>query len=82
VPNLEPATQIVATADILLIAGTSMTVYPAAYLYSYAPPQCPIYIINPAENNISINRKFTYIQKKFTEGMMVLIEKILTKQSI
>lgn len=47
VPNLQRAAEIVAEADILLIIGTSLQVYPAASLYSFAPSDCPIYVIDP-----------------------------------
>ena len=48
VPKLEPAIDLVAKADILLIIGTSMQVYPAASLYRYARFETPIYVIDPA----------------------------------
>jgi len=47
VPMLEKAAHAVYHADHLLIIGTSMQVYPAAGLVSYAPPHCPIYYIDP-----------------------------------
>ncbi|MBR3075850.1 MAG: NAD-dependent protein deacylase [Bacteroidales bacterium] len=47
VPNLEKAAALVSVADILLIIGTSMQVYPAASLYHYAPDSCQIWLIDP-----------------------------------
>lgn len=47
VPNLEKAAALVGVADILLIIGTSMQVYPAASLYHYAPDSCQIWLIDP-----------------------------------
>lgn len=47
VPNLHKAAEEVSKADILLIVGTSMQVYPAAGLYQYAPSECKIYMIDP-----------------------------------
>ena len=52
VPMLEPAAALVAEAEVVLIVGTSMQVYPAAGLVHYAPPQAPIYYVDP---NPSIN---------------------------
>ena len=49
VPNLEKAAQLVSAADILLIVGTSLQVYPAASLYHYAPEGCSIWLIDPDE---------------------------------
>ena len=47
VPAIEEAAEMVATADALLIVGTSLQVYPAAGLLHYAPAACPIYVIDP-----------------------------------
>ncbi|AKA33739.1 NAD-dependent protein deacylase [Flagellimonas lutaonensis] len=47
VPMLEPAIEITQTADILIIIGTSMQVYPAASLINYAANSVPIYFIDP-----------------------------------
>jgi NAD-dependent deacetylase len=47
VPMLEKAVEIVAKADILVIIGTSMQVYPAASLIDYVPENTPIYFIDP-----------------------------------
>ncbi len=44
---IEVAAQITAQADYLMIIGTSLQVYPAAGLISFAPPQTPIYYIDP-----------------------------------
>lgn len=69
VPNLSEAAQIVQSADILLIVGTSMQVYPAAMLHSYARPCCKIYMIDPAEDPAASIRGVTHIRKVATEGM-------------
>ena len=47
VPNFEPATELVAEADIFVIIGTSLSVYPAAALLRYVKPGTPIYYIDP-----------------------------------
>ncbi|MCC8115187.1 MAG: NAD-dependent deacylase [Bacteroidales bacterium] len=47
VPNFEPATQIAHEADIFVIIGTSLVVYPAAALLQYVKPGTPIYYIDP-----------------------------------
>ncbi|MCF0177324.1 MAG: NAD-dependent deacylase, partial [Bacteroidales bacterium] len=54
VPMIEEAARIVMDADILLIIGTSMVVYPAAGLVSYAKPGIPIYLIDPNPINLRI----------------------------
>lgn len=47
VPMLEPAAEVVSRADILVIVGTSMAVYPAAGLINYARPDAAIYYVDP-----------------------------------
>ncbi|UOO88224.1 NAD-dependent deacylase [Vitreoscilla massiliensis] len=48
VPMIEVAIRVIATADVVLVVGTSMQVYPAAGLLDYAPLDIPIYYIDPA----------------------------------
>lgn len=47
VPNFEPATALVAQADIFVIIGTTLSVYPAAALLQYVKPGTPVYYIDP-----------------------------------
>ncbi len=53
VPAIEEAAELVATADVLLIIGTSLQVYPAAGLLHYAPAGCPVYVIDPHQPETS-----------------------------
>lgn len=76
VPMIETAIEICVTADILLIIGTSMQVYPAAGLLHYAPADIPVYFIDP-KPAISPNKQLTVIAKNATEGIKDLL-KILT----
>lgn len=76
VPMIETAVDMCATADILLIIGTSMQVYPAASLLYYAPSHIPVYFIDP-KPQISPNKQLTVIAKTATEGMEDIL-KILT----
>ncbi len=68
VPKIEAAIDEVAKADIFVIVGTSLTVYPAAGLYRYVGPKVPIYIIDPQSVAIHDNRT-THIREVATEGM-------------
>ncbi len=68
VPNIEKAIDLVEKADLLLIVGTSLQVYPAAGLYRYAPNGCPIYIIDPADVPV-YDKRVTHIQEVATRGM-------------
>lgn len=75
VPKMERAIEIVEKADIVLIVGTSLQVYPAAGLYRYAKWETPIYIIDPAEVSLRDSR-ITHIRKVATEGMREFVDKI------
>lgn len=76
VPKIEEAAKIVAEADVLLIVGTSMQVYPAASLYSYAGPDCPIYLIDPADVSVR-DRRIVHIRETATQGMQTFIANYL-----
>ena len=73
VPMIEPAMDICATADILLIIGTSMQVYPAAGLMHYVQSDVPIYFIDP-KPAMSSSGKVTVIAKAATVGMKDLFQ--------
>ncbi|MDO5443172.1 MAG: Sir2 family NAD-dependent protein deacetylase [Bacteroidia bacterium] len=68
VPKIERAIDVVAEADIVLIVGTSMQVYPAASLYRYAGARTPIYVIDPAEMSV-FDSRITHIKEVATKGM-------------
>ncbi len=68
VPKIEEAVEIVSKADVLLIVGTSLSVYPAAGLYRYAPSSAPVYIIDPNEVNVPDSR-IRHIRAKATAGV-------------
>lgn len=77
VPNITPASKLVEEADILVVIGTSLNVYPAAGLLYYARPGVPIYYIDPHPADIPGDIKnVTVIAKKATEGVAEL-KKIL-----
>ena len=68
VPKIEKAIDVVSQADILLIVGTSMQVYPAASLYRYAKDDARIFIIDPADVPV-FDIRVTHIKEKATTGM-------------
>lgn len=75
VPKMERAIDIVSEADIVLIVGTSLQVYPAAGLYRYARPDAKIYIIDPADVPITEPR-IVHIKDVATRGMEKFLELI------
>jgi NAD-dependent deacetylase len=72
VPMIEKAMDICATADKLLIIGTSMQVYPAAGLMHYVPQQTPTYFIDP-KPNIESKENLTVIAERATVGMKMFV---------
>ena len=70
VPKIDSAIDAVEAADILLIVGTSLQVYPAAGLYRYAKSGVPIYIIDPKDVPVRDGR-ITHIKDVATNGMEV-----------
>lgn len=74
VPMLETAAAAVAQADVLVIIGTSLVVYPAASLVQFAPRQCPVYLIDP--NPVNAGHGIKQIQKGASEGMRELLEEL------
>ena len=68
VPKIERAVELVAAADIVLIVGTSLQVYPAAGLYRYARADAPIYLVDPADVTL-YDKRVKHIKKVATEGM-------------
>ena len=75
VPKIESAIDLVSRADILLIVGSSLQVYPAAGLYRYAPAGCPIYVIDPKPVPIPDSRVI-FIKDVATKGMEKFLEMI------
>jgi len=81
VPMLEKAAQITATADIIIIIGTSMQVYPAASLTAYAPKDIPMYYIDPAPTvnyELSQAQNLEIISKKAGDGVSELVRKLMS----
>ena len=68
VPMIEKAIDAVEAADILLIVGTSLQVYPAAGLYRYARQSVPVYVIDPQELTVRDSR-LRHIREPATRGM-------------
>ena len=69
VPMIEAAIEVVRKADIFVVAGTSLVVYPAAGLVNYALPQIPKFIIDKRIPYTSSLFNLTAIEKPATEGV-------------
>ncbi len=73
VPMISVAADYTGVADIFVIIGTSLNVYPAAGLYHYVRPGTPVYLIDPEPVGASLPN-LTHIQKGASEGMRELCE--------
>ena len=78
VPMIEKAAEIVSKADIVVIIGTSMQVYPAAGLVHYVRKDIPIYLIDP--NDVPAPANVYFIKEKASAGMEVLKEKLMQEK--
>lgn len=77
VPNIEEAQRLASLADIFIIVGTSLNVYPAAGLVDFAPYDAPKYVIDPNHTRAELIPNLDIIREKAGEGMEKLM-KILT----
>lgn len=70
VPEFERASALAAEADIFVVIGTSLAVYPAASLVRYVRPDIPIYVVDPGNpDTAGIRNPLTLIRKRAAEGM-------------
>lgn len=70
VPMYEEAVKFVQTADVFLVVGTSLAVYPAAMLVRYVPTHVPIFIVDPGQPDLSLMRhEVTVVQDRAAIGV-------------
>lgn len=77
VPMIEKAVEVVQTADVVIVIGTSLNVYPAAGLLDFGSRGIPIFLIDP-KPVASKRNDIKYIQKGASEGMAELVEILKT----
>ena len=75
VPAMDDAIPVVEKADILVVIGTSLNVYPAAGLVNYTRNGTPIFVIDPERPQVYI-RNVKYIQEKAGKGVEILKEQL------
>ena len=80
VPKMEEAAKAAMEADIFVIIGTSLNVYPAAGLVSYVPRGAQLYLIDPKPVKVPYGLDIHTIQKGATEGMRELMGILLAQQ--
>ena len=78
VPMMDAAITETQKADIFVVIGTSLNVYPAAGLLNYVAPGTPVYVIDPDRVAVHIRRDITYIEKGASEGMHDLCSMLIS----
>ena len=80
VPMFDRATRIVEKADILVVVGTSLAVYPAASLVHYVRRGVPIYLVDPGQPDVAMIRNpLTHIRERAAIGMPQLLETLVSE---
>lgn len=74
VPQFQFAARIASTADIMVVVGTSLVVYPANTLLQYAPPKTPIYLVDPNKPGEDFGRQIEYYLEPASTGVPKLAD--------
>jgi NAD-dependent deacetylase len=77
VPMMDEAVTLTADADIFVVIGSSLNVYPAAGLISYAPHKASLWLIDPKDVTFPVNRKAEVIKEKASGGVGILTERLM-----
>jgi NAD-dependent deacetylase len=77
VPNMEKAATVIPQADILIVIGTSLVVYPAAGLIDYAKPGVRKHIVDPSEPEITNLNDWNHIKEKAKDGVPGLVRQLM-----
>lgn len=79
VPMMPIASEIVAQADIFIVIGTSLQVYPAANLLYDIKPNCEVYVIDPNASQLRLNNHVHVIAEKATVGVCKLVNDLISR---
>ncbi len=77
VPEISRAAELTAQADILLVIGTSLNVYPAAGLAQVTSANCRCYLIDPNAADLKLGLRWTILPQKAGEAVPVLVNQLL-----
>ena len=81
VPMMDRAVEEAATADIFIVVGTSLQVYPAAGLLDYVAAETPKYIIDPNMPEVRKSANLFLMEEKATTGLPKLVKELLDNPS-
>lgn len=82
VPVMDSAVKIVKNADIMIVIGTSLAVYPAAGLVDIIAPMCDLYVIDKNINTSLIPRKASTIEGNATDAIPHLVQQLIARYSV
>lgn len=74
--NIEETAVLISQADVFVVVGTSLVVYPAAGLVMFAPKQAPKYLIDPGDLGSRLPDGFKHIRTSAVEGIDILIKEL------
>jgi NAD-dependent deacetylase len=75
---MDEAVRLTEGADIFVVIGSSLYVYPAAGLMHYAPPDASLWLIDPKEVSVLVNRYVEVIKEKASAGVALLTQRLLS----
>jgi len=82
VPMMDEAVNLAGEADIFVVIGSSLNVYPAAGLINYAPQKASLWLIDPMDVAVTVNRKVEVIKEKASKGIAILTEQLFKTYEI
>jgi NAD-dependent deacetylase len=81
VPMMDEAVKITSEAEIFVVIGSSLNVYPAAGLINYAPLNASLWLIDPMDVIVPVNRSVNVIKEKAAAGVAILTKRLLKEDS-
>ncbi len=79
VPNMPIAYKMLDDVDLLVIVGTSLSVYPAAGIVDFAAPGMPKFLVDPNDVHVTDIQNLTFIKEKASSGMRKLADKLIAE---
>ena len=80
VPNINAAAELSSNADIYIVIGTSLNVYPAAGLLNYVSDKAPKYLVDPNASEMSYYSNLTVIKEKAGKGLPELVDMLINSK--
>jgi NAD-dependent deacetylase len=77
VPMIVPAVEHAASADIFIVVGTSLLVYPAAGLVDYVGKNVPIFVIDPQIPKMSASKNVIFIEEVASKGLRKVVDELI-----